>query len=40
MSQIIVAKNIHGIILVAENRALQLNESGKRYRYKSTVSFL
>ncbi len=29
MSQIIVAKNIHGIILAAENRALQLDESGK-----------
>jgi len=29
MSQIIVAKNIHGIILTAENRALQLDESGK-----------
>ncbi len=29
MSQIIVTKNIHGIILAAENRALQLDESGK-----------
>jgi hypothetical protein len=29
MSQIIVAKNIHGIILAAENRALQLDESGE-----------
>ena len=29
MSQIIVAKNIHGIVLAAENRALQLDESGK-----------
>ena len=29
MSQIIAAKNIHGIILAAENRALQLDESGK-----------
>jgi hypothetical protein len=29
MSQIIVAKDIHGIILAAENRALQLDESGK-----------
>ncbi|MFB3885996.1 MAG: hypothetical protein ACE144_12265 [Thermodesulfobacteriota bacterium] len=29
MPQIIVAKNFHGIILAAENRALQLDESGK-----------
>jgi hypothetical protein len=29
MSQIIVAKNIHGIVLAAENRALQLDESGR-----------
>ncbi len=29
MSQIIVAKNIHGIVLATENRALQLDESGK-----------
>ena len=29
MSQIIVAQNIHGIVLAAENRALQLDENGK-----------
>jgi hypothetical protein len=29
MSQIIVAQNIHGIVLAAENRAVQLDESGK-----------
>src|SRR4030043_2125122 len=29
MSQIIVAQNIHGIVLAAENQALQLDESGK-----------
>lgn len=29
MSQIVVAQNVHGIILAAENRALQLDESGK-----------
>ncbi len=29
MSQIIVTKNIHGIILAAENQALQLDESGE-----------
>ncbi len=29
MSQIIVTRNIHGIVLAAENRALQLDESGK-----------
>jgi hypothetical protein len=29
MSQIVVTQNIHGIILAAENRALQLDESGK-----------
>jgi len=28
MSQIIAAKNIHGIVLAAENRALQLDEKG------------
>ncbi len=34
MSQIIVAKNIHGIVLAAENRALQLDESGKEISLK------
>ena len=29
MSQIIAAQNVHGIILAAENRALQLDEEGK-----------
>jgi len=29
MSQIIVAQNVHGIILAAENRAIQLDEMGK-----------
>ena len=29
MSQIIVAQNIHGIVLAAENRAVQLDEEGK-----------
>jgi hypothetical protein len=29
MSQIIVAQNIHGIVLVAENRAIQLDDQGK-----------
>src|SRR4030042_1099597 len=29
MSQIVVTQNIHGIILAAENRALQLDESGR-----------
>jgi hypothetical protein len=29
MSQIIVAQNVHGIVLVAENRAIQLDEKGK-----------
>ena|SRR3990172_4756202 len=29
MSQIVVAQNIHGIVLAAENRALQLDEEGK-----------
>jgi hypothetical protein len=29
MSQIVVAQNVHGIVLAAENRALQLDESGK-----------
>ena len=29
MSQIVVAQNVQGIILAAENRALQLDESGK-----------
>ena len=29
MSQIIVAQSVHGIVLVAENRAVQLDEKGK-----------
>jgi hypothetical protein len=29
MSQIIVAQNVHGIVLAAENRAVQLDENGK-----------
>src|SRR5512139_800790 len=29
MSQIVVAQNVHGIVLAAENRALQLDDSGK-----------
>jgi hypothetical protein len=29
MSQIIVAQNVHGIVLAAENRAIQLDEEGK-----------
>ena len=29
MSQVIVAQNVHGIVLAAENRALQLDETGK-----------
>ncbi|MDP3017416.1 MAG: hypothetical protein Q8N70_10150 [Deltaproteobacteria bacterium] len=29
MSQIIVAQNIHGIVLAAENRAIQLDEKGE-----------
>ena len=34
MSQIIVAKNIHGIVLAAENRALRLDESGKEISFQ------
>ena len=29
MSQVIVAQNVHGIVLVAENRAVQLDERGQ-----------
>ena len=29
MSQILVAQNVHGIVLAAENRAVQLDENGK-----------
>ena len=29
MSQLIVAQNVHGIVLAAENRAVQLDEKGK-----------
>jgi hypothetical protein len=28
MSQIIVAQNVHGIVLAGENRAIQLDEKG------------
>jgi hypothetical protein len=34
MSQIIAAKNIHGIVLAAENRALQLDESGNEISFQ------
>ena len=34
MSQIVVAKNVHGIVLVAENRATELDEEGKESRSK------
>jgi len=34
MSQIVVAKNIHGIVLAAENRALQLDESGNEISFQ------
>jgi hypothetical protein len=34
MSQIIVAQNIHGIVLAAENSAVQLNEEGKEISLK------
>jgi hypothetical protein len=36
MSQIIVAQNIHGIVLAAENSAIQLNGEGKEIELKST----
>ncbi|MCJ7640755.1 MAG: hypothetical protein MUO29_02555, partial [Desulfobacterales bacterium] len=29
MSQVIVAQNVHGIVLAAENRAVQLDERGQ-----------
>jgi hypothetical protein len=34
MSQIIVAKNIHGIVLASEDRALQLDESGREISFR------
>jgi hypothetical protein len=34
MSQIIVAQNIHGIVLAAENSAIQLNDEGKEIALK------
>ncbi len=34
MSQIVVAQNVHGIILAAENSAIQLNEEGKEVSLK------
>jgi hypothetical protein len=34
MSQIVVAQNIHGIVLAAENSATQLNEEGKEIPLK------
>jgi len=33
MAQIVVAKNIHGIVLAAENRVVQLNEEGKETEF-------
>lgn len=33
MAQIIVAKNIHGIVLAAENRVIQLNEEGRETEF-------
>jgi 20S proteasome alpha/beta subunit len=34
MSQIVVAKNVHGIVLVAENRATELDEEGKEVSFQ------
>ena len=34
MSQIIVAQNVNGIVLAAENRAFQLNEEGKEIEFQ------
>jgi hypothetical protein len=34
MPQIIVAKNIHGIVLVAENRAIELDEEGEEISFQ------
>ena len=34
MSQIIVAQNIHGIVLATENSAVQLNEEGQEISLK------
>jgi len=34
MSQIIVAQNIHGIVLAADNQAIQLNEKGEEISLK------
>ena len=34
MSQIVVSKNIHGIVLVAENRAMELDEEGKEVSFQ------
>ena len=33
MSQIVVAQSVHGIILAAENRAIQLNEKGEEVSF-------
>ena len=34
MSQLVVAKNIHGIVLVAENRTIQLDEEGNEVSFQ------
>jgi hypothetical protein len=34
MTQIIVAQNVHGIVLAAENRAVRLDEGGKEISYQ------
>jgi len=34
MSQIVAAKNVHGIVLVAENRATELDEEGKEVSFQ------
>ncbi len=35
MSQIVVAQNIHGIILASENRAVQLDETGNEISFRA-----
>ena len=38
MSQIIVAQNVHGIVLAAENRAIQLDDRrARRFPSRSNV---
>ncbi len=34
MSQIIVAQNVHGIVLGAEDKAIQLDDEGKEFSLK------